>query len=188
MEQPIAADLDRADLVARRDSRARRHRSKREPRARARSGRWSRVERRPRRVRRSRLLGVDRQRDDERARRRAARRDRSARRSDGDEDSRSTVHLRGPACGSKAASSRTCCVPSRPRRSSPRCRPRRKSSRSTSSSSLSQRAAATLRDDMSSAQPKRLSEVEAAQKEIIEATLRLAGEGKITLPARGGEE
>jgi flagellar motor switch protein FliG len=54
--------------------------------------------------------------------------------------------------------------------------------------SLSQRAAATLRDDMSSAPPKRLSEVEAAQKEIIEATLRLAGEGKITLPARGGEE
>ncbi|CAN5126012.1 flagellar motor switch protein FliG [soil metagenome] len=54
--------------------------------------------------------------------------------------------------------------------------------------SLSQRAASTLRDDMSSAAPKRLSEVEAAQKEIIEATLRLAGEGKITLPARGGEE
>jgi len=51
--------------------------------------------------------------------------------------------------------------------------------------SLSQRAAATLRDDMSSLPPKRLSEVEAAQKEIIEATLRLAGEGKITLPARG---
>ncbi|MEO6777325.1 MAG: FliG C-terminal domain-containing protein [Kofleriaceae bacterium] len=54
--------------------------------------------------------------------------------------------------------------------------------------SLSQRAGATLRDDMSSSAPKRLSEVEAAQKEIIEATLRLAGEGKITLPARGGEE
>jgi len=54
--------------------------------------------------------------------------------------------------------------------------------------SLSQRAGATLRDDMASAPPKRLSEVEAAQKEIIEATLRLAGEGKITLPARGGEE
>ncbi len=55
-------------------------------------------------------------------------------------------------------------------------------------SSLSQRAAATLKDDMASAAPKRLSEVEAAQKEIIEATLRLASEGKITLPARGGEE
>jgi len=55
-------------------------------------------------------------------------------------------------------------------------------------SSLSQRAASTLRDDMASAAPKRLSEVEAAQKEIIEATLRLAGEGKITLPSRGGEE
>src|SRR3569623_520560 len=54
--------------------------------------------------------------------------------------------------------------------------------------SLSQRAGATLRDDMAAAPPKRLAEVEAAQKEIIEATLRLAGEGKITLPARGGEE
>lgn len=53
--------------------------------------------------------------------------------------------------------------------------------------SLSQRAAATLRDDMASAAPKRVSEVEAAQKEIVEAAMRLAAEGKITMPARGSE-
>ncbi|MBL0218071.1 MAG: hypothetical protein IPQ07_29850 [Myxococcales bacterium] len=54
-------------------------------------------------------------------------------------------------------------------------------------SSLSQRAAATLRDDLSAATPKRLSEVENAQREIIEAAMKLAGEGKLTLPARGSE-
>ncbi|MGN6109496.1 MAG: flagellar motor switch protein FliG [Kofleriaceae bacterium] len=54
-------------------------------------------------------------------------------------------------------------------------------------SSLSQRAAATLRDDLASATPKRLSEVEAAQREIVEAAMKLADEGKLTLPARGGE-
>lgn len=53
--------------------------------------------------------------------------------------------------------------------------------------SLSQRAASTLRDDLSSASPKRLSEVEAAQREVIEAAMKLAGEGKLTLPGRGGE-
>jgi flagellar motor switch protein FliG len=55
-------------------------------------------------------------------------------------------------------------------------------------SSLSQRAAATLRDDLSAAAPKRVSEVETAQREIVEAAMRLAGEGKLTLPPRGGEE
>lgn len=54
-------------------------------------------------------------------------------------------------------------------------------------SSLSQRAGATLRDDLAAAPPKRLSEVEAAQKEIIEAAMRLAGEGKLTMPSRGSE-
>ncbi len=54
-------------------------------------------------------------------------------------------------------------------------------------SALSQRAASTLRDDLSAANPKRLSEVEAAQREIIEATMKLAAEGKLTMPARGGE-
>jgi flagellar motor switch protein FliG len=51
--------------------------------------------------------------------------------------------------------------------------------------SLSQRAAATLRDDLMAASPKRLSEVEAAQREIVEAAMRLADEGKLTLPQRG---
>jgi flagellar motor switch protein FliG len=53
--------------------------------------------------------------------------------------------------------------------------------------SLSQRAAATLRDDLSAASPKRLSEVEAAQREIVDAAMKLAGEGKLTMPRRGGE-
>ena len=52
---------------------------------------------------------------------------------------------------------------------------------------LSQRAAATLRDDLSTASPKRLSEVEAAQREVIEAAMKLAAEGKLTMPGRGGE-
>ena len=54
-------------------------------------------------------------------------------------------------------------------------------------SSLSQRAAATLRDDLASASPKRLSEVEAAQRECVEAAMKLAAEGKLTMPPRGGE-
>jgi flagellar motor switch protein FliG len=54
-------------------------------------------------------------------------------------------------------------------------------------SSLSQRAGATLRDDLSAAAPKRLSEVEAAQREVVEAAMKLAAEGKLTMPARGGE-
>ncbi|TMQ08731.1 MAG: hypothetical protein E6J91_32445 [Deltaproteobacteria bacterium] len=53
-------------------------------------------------------------------------------------------------------------------------------------SSLSQRAAATMRDDLASASPRRLSEVEAAQREVIEAATKLAAEGKLTMPGRGG--
>lgn len=52
---------------------------------------------------------------------------------------------------------------------------------------LSQRAAATLREDLSAAQPKRVSEVENAQREIVEAAMKLAAEGKLSLPQRGGE-
>ena len=52
---------------------------------------------------------------------------------------------------------------------------------------LSQRAAATLRDDLSTASPKRLSEVEAAQREVVEAAMKLGAEGKLTMPGRGGE-
>jgi flagellar motor switch protein FliG len=54
-------------------------------------------------------------------------------------------------------------------------------------SSLSQRAAATLRDDLAAAPPKRISEVEAAQREVVETAMKLAAEGKLTMPARGGE-
>jgi flagellar motor switch protein FliG len=53
--------------------------------------------------------------------------------------------------------------------------------------SLSQRASATLRDDLSAASPKRLSEVEAAQREVVEAAMKLSAEGKLTMPSRGGE-
>lgn len=53
-------------------------------------------------------------------------------------------------------------------------------------SALSQRASATLRDDLSAAAPKRLSEVEAAQREVVEAAMKLATEGKLTMPERGG--
>jgi flagellar motor switch protein FliG len=52
-------------------------------------------------------------------------------------------------------------------------------------SALSQRAAQILRDDLSTASPKRLSEVETAQREVIEAAMKLAAEGKLTLPGRG---
>jgi flagellar motor switch protein FliG len=55
-------------------------------------------------------------------------------------------------------------------------------------SSLSQRAAATLRDDLASASPKRLSEVEAAQREVVDAAMKLATEGKLTMPERGSEK
>ncbi|HEY4055507.1 MAG TPA: FliG C-terminal domain-containing protein [Kofleriaceae bacterium] len=53
--------------------------------------------------------------------------------------------------------------------------------------SLSQRAASTLRDDLGAAAPKRLSEVEAAQREVVEAAMKLSAEGKLTMPARGGD-
>jgi flagellar motor switch protein FliG len=54
-------------------------------------------------------------------------------------------------------------------------------------SALSQRAASTLRDDLASASPKRLSEVEAAQREVVDSAMKLAAEGKLTMPGRGGE-
>ena len=53
--------------------------------------------------------------------------------------------------------------------------------------SLSQRAAGTLRDDLGAASPKRLSEVETAQREIVDSAMKLAAEGKLTLPERGAE-
>jgi len=53
---------------------------------------------------------------------------------------------------------------------------------------LSQRAAASMREDLELMPPKRLSEVEAAQREIIDAAMQLSSDGKIQLPGGGGEE
>jgi flagellar motor switch protein FliG len=52
--------------------------------------------------------------------------------------------------------------------------------------SISTRAAAAMREDLALLPPMRLSEVEAAQRTIVEAAQRLATEGKITLP--GGDK
>lgn len=51
---------------------------------------------------------------------------------------------------------------------------------------MSGRAAESLREDLEIMPPKRLSEVEAAQREIVEAALRLGQTGQIQLPNRGG--
>lgn len=51
---------------------------------------------------------------------------------------------------------------------------------------MSTRAAESLREDLEIMPPKRLSEVEAAQREIVEAALRLGQTGHIQLPNRGG--
>ncbi|VAW67906.1 Flagellar motor switch protein FliG [hydrothermal vent metagenome] len=53
---------------------------------------------------------------------------------------------------------------------------------------MSKRAAEMLREDMEARGPVRLSEVEAAQKEIISTARRLADEGEIMLGGGGGEE
>jgi flagellar motor switch protein FliG len=50
---------------------------------------------------------------------------------------------------------------------------------------LSQRAAQTMREDLEASPPKRVAEVEAAQREIVEAAMRLAAEGTLQLPPRG---
>ncbi len=52
---------------------------------------------------------------------------------------------------------------------------------------ISQRAADMLRDDLSNMGPSRLSDVEQAQQEIVNAARRLEAEGKILI-ARGGSE
>jgi flagellar motor switch protein FliG len=55
-------------------------------------------------------------------------------------------------------------------------------------SNMSQRAAEMLRDDLEASLPVRLSEVESAQREILDKARRLADEGTITLGLKGGEE
>ncbi|MES9962668.1 MAG: flagellar motor switch protein FliG [Candidatus Sedimenticola sp. 20ELBAFRAG] len=53
---------------------------------------------------------------------------------------------------------------------------------------MSKRAAEMLRDDMEAAAPVKLSDVEAAQKEILTVARRLADAGEIMLGGAGGEE
>jgi flagellar motor switch protein FliG len=52
---------------------------------------------------------------------------------------------------------------------------------------MSTRAAETLREDLESRGPVRLSEVEAEQKEILKIVRRLADEGQIVM-AGGGDD
>ena len=53
---------------------------------------------------------------------------------------------------------------------------------------MSKRASEMLREDMEARGPVRLSEVEAAQKEILSTARRLADDGEINLGGSGGEE
>jgi len=54
-------------------------------------------------------------------------------------------------------------------------------------SNMSSRAAETLRDDLESRGPMRLSEVEAQQKEILKTVRRLSDEGQIVISAGGDD-
>ena len=53
---------------------------------------------------------------------------------------------------------------------------------------MSSRAAEMLKDDLEAAQPARLSDVEAAQKEILSVARRLADAGDIMLGGGGGDD
>lgn len=53
---------------------------------------------------------------------------------------------------------------------------------------MSSRAAETLREDLESRGPMRLSEVEAQQKEILKTVRRLADEGQIVIGGGGGDD
>jgi flagellar motor switch protein FliG len=53
---------------------------------------------------------------------------------------------------------------------------------------MSKRASEMLKDDLEAAPPARLSDVEAAQKEIISVARRMADAGEINLGGAGGEE
>jgi flagellar motor switch protein FliG len=53
---------------------------------------------------------------------------------------------------------------------------------------MSQRASEMLQDDLEAAPPARVSDVESAQKEILQVTRRLADAGEINLGGSGGEE
>jgi flagellar motor switch protein FliG len=52
---------------------------------------------------------------------------------------------------------------------------------------MSERASQMMKDDLESKGPVRLSEVEAAQKEIIVTARRMAEEGRLSIGGKGGE-
>jgi flagellar motor switch protein FliG len=52
---------------------------------------------------------------------------------------------------------------------------------------VSSRAAATLREDLAALPPMRVSDVERAQRAIVTTAMRLAQEGRLTLPGASGE-
>jgi flagellar motor switch protein FliG len=53
---------------------------------------------------------------------------------------------------------------------------------------MSQRAAESFREEMESQGRVRLSQIESAQADLVKIVLRLAEEGKVTLPGQGGEK
>jgi flagellar motor switch protein FliG len=53
---------------------------------------------------------------------------------------------------------------------------------------MSERASQMLKDDLEAKGPVKLSEVEAAQKEILVTARRMSDEGKVQLGGKGGEE
>lgn len=55
-------------------------------------------------------------------------------------------------------------------------------------SALSSRAGAQLREDLTMLPPTRLSDVERAQREIVESAMRLGAEGRITMPGPNSEK
>ena len=55
-------------------------------------------------------------------------------------------------------------------------------------SSMSQRAAANIKDEMEALGPMRLTDVQEAQKQVIAVARQLADEGQIVLSGRGGDE
>lgn len=55
-------------------------------------------------------------------------------------------------------------------------------------SNISQRAKEIIKEDLEAMGPVKLSDVEAAQQNIVQVALRLEQEGKLVIPGRGGEE
>jgi flagellar motor switch protein FliG len=53
---------------------------------------------------------------------------------------------------------------------------------------MSERAGQMMKDDLEAKGPVRLSEVEAAQKEILVTAKRMSDEGRLALGGKGGEE